>query len=55
MCSGVARDNQAFLRMLDRLRGFKDVDELKVESLRGKTPLQFMLKFRWGQGGSNEN
>jgi hypothetical protein len=54
-CSGVARDNQAFLRMLDRLRAFKDVDELKVESLRGKTPLQFMLKFRWGQGGSNEN
>ena len=56
MCSGVARDNQAFLRMLDRLRSFKDVDELKVESLRGKTPIQFMLKFRWGQGGgSNEN
>ncbi|HXJ56789.1 MAG TPA: hypothetical protein VNU68_09005 [Verrucomicrobiae bacterium] len=54
-CSGVARDNQAFLRMLDRLRAFKDVDELKVESLRGKTPLQFMLKFRWGQGGPNEN
>jgi hypothetical protein len=48
MCSAWP-DNQAFLRMLDRLRGFKDVDELKVESLRGKTPLQFMLKFRWGR------
>jgi hypothetical protein len=51
-CSGVARDNQAFLRMLDQLRAAKDVDGLRVENVKGKTPLQFTLNFHWGQGGS---
>jgi hypothetical protein len=51
-CSGVARDNQAFLRMLDQLRAAKDVDGLRVENVKGKTPLQFTLNFHWGQGAS---
>ena len=44
-CSGVARDNQAFLKMLDQLRATKEVTDLKVDQVRGKTPLQFTFNF----------
>ena len=50
-CSGVARDNPAFLRMLDQLRSARnEVNNLKVDQVRGKTPLQFTLNFQWGGG-----
>jgi hypothetical protein len=54
-CSGTARDNQAFLKMLDQLRASKEVGEVKVDSVRGKTPLQFTLNFQWGQRRPGEN
>jgi hypothetical protein len=54
-CSGVARDNQAFLKMLDQLRATRQVANLKVDQLRGKTPLQFTLNFQWSEGGRGEN
>jgi hypothetical protein len=54
-CSGVARDNQAFLKMLDHVRATKQVANLKVDQVRGKTPLQFTFNFQWGEGGRNEN
>ena len=54
-CSGTARDNAAFLKMLDQLRATKEVGGLKVDQVRGKTPLQFTLNFQWGRGGANEN
>ncbi|HXI50277.1 MAG TPA: hypothetical protein VNH84_02195 [Candidatus Saccharimonadales bacterium] len=54
-CSGTARDNQAFLKMLDQLRATKDIGGLKVDQVRGKTPLQFTLNFQWGQKAANEN
>src|SRR5262249_40542662 len=50
-CSGVARDNQAFLRMLDQLRATREIGSLKVDMVRGKSPLQFTLNFQWGHGG----
>ena len=51
-CSGVARDNQAFFRMLDQLRAARgEVNNLKVDQVRGKTPLQFTFNFQWGEGG----
>jgi hypothetical protein len=53
-CSGFARDNQAFLRMLDQLRATKGVGEVKVDQVRGKTPLQFTFNFQWGEG-AHEN
>ena len=49
-CSGVARDNQAFLKMLDQLRATREVADLKVDQVRGKTPLQFTFNFHWGEG-----
>ncbi len=54
-CSGTARDNQSFLHMLDQLRASKEVGQVKVDQLRGKTPLQFTLNFQWGLGGSGDN
>jgi len=54
-CSGIARDNQALFRMLDHLRAAKDVRDLKVDNIRGKTPLQFTFNFHWGEGGGDAN
>ncbi|HMJ65303.1 MAG TPA: hypothetical protein VK615_08115, partial [Candidatus Binatia bacterium] len=53
-CSGVARDNQAFLKMLDRLRATREITDLKVDQVRGKTPMQFTFNFHWGER-ANEN
>ena len=56
-CSGVAHDNQAFLKMLDQLRATKEVAELKVDNVRGsgRAPLQFSFNFRWEPGGAVEH
>ena len=45
--SGTARDNAALLRTLDLLRKAKEVQALKIEQIRGKTPAQFTFTFRW--------
>lgn len=53
-CSGVARDNQSLLRMLDKLRTSGGVSELKVNQIRGKAPqLQFTFDFRWSDRNEN--
>ena len=52
-CSGVARDNPSFLKMLEKLRGTKEISDLKIEQVRGQSPLQFTFSFRWG--GANGN
>ncbi len=54
-CSGTARDNQSFLHMLDQLRAAREVGHVKVDQLRGKTPLQFTLNFQWNPGGAGDN
>ncbi len=45
--SGSARDNTSLLRTLDQLRQTKQVQGLKIEQIRGKTPAQFTFTFRW--------
>lgn len=50
-CSGTATDNQALLKVLDQLRGAEQVSNLKVDQVRGKTPMQFTFNFQWGAGG----
>lgn len=45
--SGSARDNTSLLRTLDQLRQSKEVQGLKIEQIRGKTPAQFTFTFRW--------
>ena len=45
--SGTARDNASLLRVQEQLRSAKEVQGLKIEQIRGKTPMQFTLTFRW--------
>jgi len=52
-CSGNARDNAALLGMLSKLRAADGVTELKVDQIRGKSPMQFTFDFQYG--GANEN
>jgi hypothetical protein len=54
-CSGTASDNAALLRMLNQLRGAEGVTDLKVDQIRGKSPMQFTFDFHWNKGGANEN
>jgi len=54
-CSGIARDDAAFLRLHDQLRAMKEIADLKVDQVKGKTPLQFTFNFRWEPGGINEH
>ena len=54
-CSGIARDNQAWLKMLDRLRSAGTVAELKVDRIQGNSPKQFTFDFHWVEGGRNAN
>jgi hypothetical protein len=55
-CSGVARDNQSYRRVIDQLGLAKGaVTDLKTESLRGVPPtLQFTFTFQWN-GNANGN
>ncbi len=45
--TGTARDNASLLRTLDQVRLLKEVQGLKIEQIRGKTPAQFTFTFRW--------
>jgi hypothetical protein len=54
-CSGTAQDNAALLRMLSQLRSANGVTDLKVDQIRGKSPMQFTFDFHWNKGGGNEN
>ncbi len=46
-CSGVARDNAAWLRLLDQLQKEPEISDLKTESVRGQSPVQFTFNFQW--------
>jgi hypothetical protein len=52
-CSGSARDSQALLRTLDKLRAMPEVGDVKVDQLRGKSPIEFMFNFHWGVKGND--
>lgn len=54
-CSGSAQDYQAFLKMLDLLRQSSQVRDIKTPQLRGRSPLQFTLNYRWMGGGNRED
>lgn len=45
--SGTARDNASLLHVQDLLRKAKEVEGVKIDQIRGKTPMQFTLTFRW--------
>ena len=52
-CSGNARDYAALLGMLAKLRAVDGVSALKVDQMRGKSPMQFSFDFQYG--GANAN
>jgi hypothetical protein len=54
-CSGTARDNAVLLKTLTQLRGASGVTGLKVDQIRGKSPMQFTFDFQWGEGGGSAN
>ena len=45
--SGTARDNASLLQTLDLLRQAREIQAVKIEQIRGKTPAQFTFSFRW--------
>jgi len=49
-CSGKARSNRDWLRMLERLRETKGVKDLRFAQITGTNPLQFTMTFRWSEG-----
>jgi hypothetical protein len=57
VCSGTARDTSSLYKMLEQLRNSKEIAEgsVKVESLSGKSPVQFRFNFRWTEGGFGEH
>ena len=54
-CSGNARDNRAYIALLDELRKAPEVSDLKTEMERGQSPVQFTLNFQWEGGKSGGN
>ncbi len=51
-CSGVAQDQAAIMKVFDMLQKFSQVQDLKLEHIQGKSPLQFSLKYRWAEEGN---
>ena len=51
-CTGMARDNSSWLKTLERLRASAGVSDLKVNQVRGKSPMQFTFDFHWSEGGA---
>lgn len=45
--SGITRDNSALLQTLDQLRSAPEVSQVKVDTIRGRTPMQFTFNFQW--------
>ena len=48
-CSGTAKDNPSLLKALDQLGKVREIADVRVESIRGKSPLEFTLNFHWGE------
>jgi len=57
VCSGVARDTASLYKMKEQLDNAKEIvaGSVKVESLSGKSPVQFRLSLRWAEGGGGEH
>ncbi|HKW29949.1 MAG TPA: hypothetical protein VJT54_11470 [Verrucomicrobiae bacterium] len=54
-CSGTAQDNGALLRTLNQLRTADGVTDVKLQQIRGKSPMQFSFDLHYGNGGGSEN
>ncbi len=51
-CTGTARDYQALLKTVEKLRAVPEIPEVSLGQTRGQSPaLQFSLTFAWNEGG----
>ena len=50
-CSGTMQDNSALLAMEAKLAKSPGVSNLKVEQIRGKSPMQFVFSFKYDENG----
>lgn len=51
-CRGTARDYQALLKTVERLRAIRQIPDVNLGQTRGKSPaLQFTFNFMWNEGG----
>jgi hypothetical protein len=50
-CSGTARNREALIKTLDQLRAAPGVSDIRIEMMRGSTPLEFSFNFQWTGGG----
>jgi hypothetical protein len=54
-CSGVARDNEAFVGVFSKLsEETNDISNVHPE-VKGQKPIQFTLTFQWQEGAANGN
>jgi hypothetical protein len=51
-CSGTTKDYAALLKMQKQLRESPGVSDVKLETVRGKTPMQFVFSFNFNNRGA---
>ena len=49
-CTGTAQSQAALLKTYGQLRGMGGVTHLQMQSIRGKSPMQFTFEFHFGNG-----
>ena len=54
-CTGTAQDNAALRRTLNQLRTADGVTDVKLQQLRGQSPMQFSFDIHYGNGGGHGN
>ncbi len=55
-CNGTARDYQALLKTVERLRAVPQIPDVTLGQTRGQPPaLQFTFSFGWSEGGKSAN
>ena len=54
-CTGVTRDNQSLIKTVEHLRATGGIADLRVSTIRGKSPMQFTFDYHWSEGGKSEN
>jgi hypothetical protein len=54
-CSGTARDSSAVLAVESKLSALPGISGVHHEQSRGKAPMQFVLSFKFNNGGGSEN
>ncbi|MCC7375431.1 MAG: hypothetical protein IT581_12320 [Verrucomicrobiales bacterium] len=52
ICTGSALNRDALISTLEKLRSAREVADVKVEQLGGKTPIEFTFNFQWNEGAN---